>query len=163
MFMMEAKIRVKAGDGGNGLHGVPGGRSLLRRVGPPAATAARVADIVMESSSDNTLVPSASSRTHGAARTGTAKGRNKTEADGIVLEGPVGSVLFSDGREPGEKIFEIHFIGVESFVRDDGAPERRGRGECAVLRRVGASGTTRSPPRTRPGAIGRGAILTGWN
>jgi len=106
MFIDEAKIRVKAGMAGMAAC-VPAGRSLLRGVGPPAATAARVATSSWNRASGTTRWYTSASIPNTTAQRGRhGEGSNKTgrDGDGIVLKVPVGTIVFDD--ETGEKIFE---------------------------------------------------------
>src|SRR5215472_2452636 len=84
MFIDEAKIRVKGGDGGKG------------------------GDVAMESSErHNTLVHFRFNPEHKAERGHHGEGSNKTGRDGgdVVLKVPVGTIVYDD--ESGEKAFEF--------------------------------------------------------
>src|SRR5437764_8820902 len=107
MFIDEAKIRVKAGDGGNGCLAfrrekfVPGG-------GPSGGGGGKGGDIVMESSErHNTLVHFRFNPEHTAQRGRHGEGSNKTghDGEGITLKVPVGTIVYDD--ETGDKIFEF--------------------------------------------------------
>src|SRR5437764_10078552 len=107
MFIDEAKIRVKAGDGGNGCLAfrrekfVPGG-------GPSGGDGGKGGDIVMESSErHNTLVHFRFNPEHTAQRGRHGEGSNKTghDGEGITLKVPVGTIVYDD--ETGDKIFEF--------------------------------------------------------
>src|SRR5260370_40692133 len=98
MFIDEAKIRVKAGDGGNGCmacrrekHGSRGG--------PSGGDGGHGGDIWMESSErHNTLVHFRFNPEYKAERGRHGEGAKKTGRDGggIVLKGPVGTIVYDE-------------------------------------------------------------------
>ena len=107
MFIDEAKIRVKAGDGGNGCMAfrrekfVPCG-------GPSGGDGGRGGDVVMESSQrHNTLIHFRYNPEHKAQRGQHGMGSNCTGLDGesIVLQVPVGTALYD--QETGELIHDF--------------------------------------------------------
>src|SRR5579884_2836668 len=97
MFIDEAKIRVKAGDGGNGC-------MAFRR----EKFVGRGGDVVMESSErHNTLVHFRFNPEYKAERGRHGEGSNRTGAEGqdVVLKVPVGTILYD--AETGERIHDF--------------------------------------------------------
>ena len=115
MFIDEAKIRVKAGDGGNGCMAFRR-EKFVPRGGPSGGDGGKGGDVVMESSErHNTLVHFRFNPEHNAERGRHGEGSNKTGRDGgdVVLKVPVGTIVYDD--ETGEKAFEFtksdqHFV-----------------------------------------------------
>ena len=107
MFIDEAKIRVKAGDGGNGCLAFRR-EKFVPRGGPSGGDGGKGGDVVMESSQrHNTLVHFRFNPEHKAERGHHGEGSNKTGRDGgdVVLKVPVGTIVYED--ETGEKAFEF--------------------------------------------------------
>ena len=107
MFIDEAKIKVKAGDGGNGCMAFRR-EKFVPRGGPSGGDGGKGGDVVMESSErHNTLVHFRFNPEHSAERGRHGEGSNKTGRDGgdVVLKGPVGTIVYDD--ETGEKVFEF--------------------------------------------------------
>lgn len=107
MFIDEAKIRVKAGDGGNGCLAFRR-EKFVPRGGPSGGDGGKGGDVVMESSErHNTLVHFRFNPEHKAERGHHGEGSNKTGRDGgdVVLKVPVGTIVYDD--ESGEKAFEF--------------------------------------------------------
>jgi GTP-binding protein len=107
MFIDEAKIRVKAGDGGNGCMAFRR-EKFVPRGGPSGGDGGKGGDVVMESSErHNTLVHFRFNPEHKAERGRHGEGSNKTGRDGgdVVLKVPVGTIVYDD--ETGEKAFEF--------------------------------------------------------
>src|SRR5712671_7577865 len=131
MFIDEAKIRVKAGDGGNGCMAF-GREKFVARGGPSGGDGGKGGDIVMESSQrHNTLVHFRFNPEHTAQRGRHGEGSNKTgrDGDGIVLKVPVGTIVYAD--ETGEKIFEFTEAD-QSFVIARGGRGGRGNARFAT-------------------------------
>jgi GTPase len=114
MFIDEAKIRVKAGDGGNGCMAFRR-EKFVPRGGPSGGDGGRGGDVVMESSQrHNTLIHFRYNPEHKAQRGEHGMGSNCTGLDGksIVLQVPVGTSLYDfetgelihDFSEPDERI-----------------------------------------------------------
>ena len=114
MFIDEAKIRVKAGDGGNGCMAFRR-EKFVPRGGPSGGDGGRGGDVVMESSQrHNTLIHFRYNPEHKAQRGEHGMGSNCTGLDGrsIVLQVPVGTSLYDaetgelvhDFQEPDERI-----------------------------------------------------------
>jgi GTP-binding protein len=107
MFIDEAKIRVKAGDGGNGCMAFRR-EKFVPRGGPSGGDGGKGGDVVMESSErHNTLVHFRFNPEHKAARGHHGEGSNKTGRDGgdVVLKVPVGTIVYDE--DSGEKAFEF--------------------------------------------------------
>jgi len=107
MFIDEAKIKVKAGDGGNGCMAFRR-EKFVPRGGPSGGDGGKGGDIVMESSErHNTLVHFRFNPEHKADRGRHGEGSNRTgrEGDDVVLKVPVGTIVYDD--ETGEKAFEF--------------------------------------------------------
>jgi len=107
VFIDEAKIRVKAGDGGNGCMAFRR-EKFVPRGGPSGGDGGKGGDVVMESSErHNTLVHFRFNPEHKAERGRHGEGANKTGRDGVnvVLKVPVGTIVYDD--ETGDKVFEF--------------------------------------------------------
>jgi GTP-binding protein len=114
MFIDEAKIRVKAGDGGNGCMAFRR-EKFVPRGGPSGGDGGRGGDVVMESSQrHNTLIHFRYNPEHKAQRGEHGMGSNCTGLDGrsITLQVPVGTSLYDaetgelvhDFQEPDERL-----------------------------------------------------------
>jgi GTP-binding protein len=114
MFIDEAKIRVKAGDGGNGCMAFRR-EKFVPRGGPSGGDGGRGGDVIMESSQrHNTLIHFRYNPEHKAQRGEHGLGSNCTGLDGrsVILHVPVGTSLYDaetgelvhDFREPDERI-----------------------------------------------------------
>ncbi len=107
MFIDEAKIRVKAGDGGNGCMAFRR-EKFVPRGGPSGGDGGNGGDVVMESSErHNTLVHFRFNPEYKAERGRHGEGSNKTGRDGgdVMLKVPVGTIVFDD--ETGDKVFDF--------------------------------------------------------
>jgi GTP-binding protein len=107
MFIDEARIRVKAGDGGNGCMAFRR-EKFVPRGGPSGGDGGRGGDVVMESSErHNTLVHFRFNPEHKAERGRHGEGSNCTGRDGehMVLKVPVGTTLYDE--ETGELIHDF--------------------------------------------------------
>jgi GTP-binding protein len=96
MFIDEAKIRVKAGDGGNGCVAFRR-EKFVPRGGPSGGDGGRGGDVIMESSErHNTLVHFRFNPEHKAERGRHGEGSNCSGREGadMVLKVPVGTVLY---------------------------------------------------------------------
>ncbi len=114
MFIDEAKIRVKAGDGGNGCMAFRR-EKFVPRGGPSGGDGGRGGDVVMESSQrHNTLIHFRYNPEHKGQRGEHGMGSNCTGLDGrsVTLQVPVGTALYDmetgelvhDFKEPDERI-----------------------------------------------------------
>jgi len=131
MFIDEAKIRVKAGDGGNGCMAFRR-EKFVPRGGPSGGDGGKGGDIVMESSErHNTLVHFRFNPEHTAQRGRHGEGSNKTGHDGtgITLKVPVGTIVYDD--ETGDKLFEFSKPD-QSFVIAHGGRGGRGNARFAT-------------------------------
>lgn len=107
MFIDEAKIWVKAGDGGNGCMAFRR-EKFVPRGGPSGGDGGRGGDVYMESSQrHNTLVHFRFNPEHKAERGRHGEGSNCTGRDGesIVLKVPVGTALYDE--ETGELVHDF--------------------------------------------------------
>ena len=98
MFIDEAKIKVKAGDGGNGCMAFRR-EKFVPRGGPSGGDGGRGGDVLMESSErHNTLVHFRFNPEYKAERGRHGEGSNKTgrEGEGIVLKVPVGTIVYDE-------------------------------------------------------------------
>ena len=131
MFIDEAKIRVKAGDGGNGCMAFRR-EKYVPRGGPSGGDGGNGGDVAMESSErHNTLVHFRFNPEHTAERGRHGEGSNKTGRDGVgvVLKVPVGTIVFDD--ETGDKLFEFSKPD-QSFVIAHGGRGGRGNARFAT-------------------------------
>ena len=127
MFIDEAKIKVKAGDGGNGCMAFRR-EKFVPRGGPSGGDGGKGGDVVMESSErHNTLVHFRCNPEHKAERGRHGEGANKTGRDGsdVLLKVPVGTIVYDDGT--GEKAFEFTQADQRFIVARGG---RGGRGNA---------------------------------
>src|SRR5579875_2933082 len=107
MFIDEAKIRVKAGDGGNGCMAFRR-EKFVPRGGPSGGDGGHGGNVIMESTQrHNTLVYFRFNPEHKAERGEHGMGSNCTGRDGgdVVLKVPVGAVLFD--AETGELVHDF--------------------------------------------------------
>jgi GTP-binding protein len=98
MFIDEARIRVKAGDGGNGCMAFRR-EKFVPRGGPSGGDGGHGGDVVMESSErHNTLVHFRFNPEHKAERGRHGEGSNCTGRDGesMILKVPVGTALYDE-------------------------------------------------------------------
>ena len=125
MFIDEAKIRVKAGDGGNGCMAFRR-EKFVPRGGPSGGDGGRGGDVVMEASQrHNTLIHFRYNPEHKAQRGEHGMGSNCTGLDGksIVLQVPVGTALYD--QESGELVHDFQTPDERLIVARGG---RGGRG-----------------------------------
>ena len=98
MFIDEARIRIKAGDGGNGCLAFRR-EKFVPRGGPSGGDGGRGGDVIMESSErHNTLVHFRFNPEYKAERGRHGEGSNKTgrEGESIVLKVPVGTIVYDE-------------------------------------------------------------------
>jgi GTPase len=146
MFIDEAKIKVKAGDGGNGCMAFRR-EKFVPRGGPSGGDGGKGGDIVMESSErHNTLVHFRFNPEHKAERGRHGEGSNKTGREGVdvLLKVPVGTIVYDD--ETGEKAFEFTSPD-QGFVIARGG--RGGRGNARF-----ATSVHQAPREHEPGRPG---------
>jgi len=107
MFIDEAIIRIKAGDGGNGCMAFRR-EKFVPRGGPSGGDGGRGGDVVMESSErHNTLVHFRFNPEYKAQRGRHGEGSNCTGRDGesVVLKVPVGTIVYD--KTTGEKVHDF--------------------------------------------------------
>jgi GTP-binding protein len=125
MFIDEARIRVKAGDGGNGCMAFRR-EKFVPRGGPSGGDGGHGGDVVMESSErHNTLVHFRFNPEHKAERGRHGEGSNCTGRDGetMILKVPVGTALYDE--ETGELVHDFSHPDERIVVARGG---RGGRG-----------------------------------
>ena len=125
MFIDEAKIRVKAGDGGNGCMAFRR-EKFVPRGGPSGGDGGRGGDVIMESSErHNTLVHFRFNPEYKAERGRHGEGSNRTGAEGhnVVLKVPVGTILYD--AHTGERIHDFSHADERVVIAKGG---RGGRG-----------------------------------
>ena len=146
MFIDEAKIRVKAGDGGNGCMAFRR-EKFVPRGGPSGGDGGKGGDVIMESSErHNTLVHFRFNPEYKADRGRHGEGANKTGRDGgdVVLKVPVGTIVYDD--ETGEKVFDFSGPDERIVIARGG---RGGRGNAQF-----ATSTHQAPREHEPGRPG---------
>jgi GTPase len=127
MFIDEAKIRVKAGDGGNGCVAFRR-EKYVPRGGPSGGDGGNGGDVIMESSErHNTLVHFRFNPEYKAERGRHGEGSNRTgrEGEGVVLKVPVGTIVYDDVT--GEKIHDFSTADDRVVIARGG---RGGRGNA---------------------------------
>ncbi len=125
MFIDEARIRVKAGDGGNGCMAFRR-EKFVPRGGPSGGDGGHGGDILMRSSErHNTLVHFRFNPEYKSERGTHGMGSNMSGAAGehMILQVPVGTVVFDD--ETGELIHDFNRVDEEVCIVRGG---RGGRG-----------------------------------
>ena len=151
MFIDEAKIRVKAGDGGNGCVAFRR-EKFVPRGGPSGGDGGRGGDVIMESSErHNTLVHFRFNPEYKAERGRHGEGANKTGREGadILLKVPVGTILYDDGT--GEKIHDFSNADDRIIIARGG---RGGRGNAQF-----ATSTHQAPREHELGRVGEERIF----
>jgi GTPase len=146
MFIDEAKIRVKAGDGGNGCMAFRR-EKYVPRGGPSGGDGGKGGDILMESSErHNTLVHFRFNPEYKAQRGRHGEGSNRTgrEGESVILKVPVGTILYDE--ETGEKVHDFSGPDERIIVARGG---RGGRGNARF-----ATSTHQAPRETEPGRPG---------
>src|SRR5438270_11789511 len=151
MFIDEAKIRVAAGDGGNGCMAFRR-EKFVPRGGPSGGDGGRGGDVLMESSErHHTLVHFRFNPEHTAERGRHGEGSNRTGRDGthVILKVPVGTILYDD--ETGERIHDFSRPDERVVVARGG---RGGRGNARF-----ATSTHQAPRECEPGSLGEHRAL----
>jgi GTPase len=146
MFIDEAKIRVKAGDGGNGCMAFRR-EKFVPRGGPSGGDGGKGGDIIMESSErHNTLVHFRFNPEYKAQRGRHGEGSNRTgrEGESIVLKVPVGTIVYDE--ETGQKVHDFSRPDERIVIAHGG---RGGRGNARF-----ATSTHQAPRETEPGRPG---------
>ena len=125
MFIDEAKIRVKAGDGGNGCMAFRR-EKFVPRGGPSGGDGGRGGDVVMVSSQrHNTLIHFRYNPEHKGQRGEHGMGSNCSGLDGnsVILQVPVGTALYD--QDTGELIHDFQAPDEDVVIAKGG---RGGRG-----------------------------------
>src|SRR5256714_99460 len=151
MFIDEAKIRVKAGDGGNGCMAFRR-EKFVPRGGPSGGDGGRGGDVIMESSErHNTLVHFRFNPEYNAERGRHGEGSSCTGRDGesVILKVPVGTILFD--KESGEKLHDFSQPDERIIVAHGG---RGGRGNQHF-----ATSTHQAPREHEDGKPGEERVL----
>jgi GTP-binding protein len=147
MFIDEAKIYVKAGDGGNGCLAFRR-EKYVPRGGPSGGDGGRGGDIIMVASEHaNTLLRYRFNPEHKAQRGRHGEGSNRTghEGESIELEVPVGTVVYDE--HSGEKLYDFTHAGERFLVARGG---RGGKGNARF-----ATATHQAPTEHQPGRPGQ--------
>jgi GTPase len=151
MFIDEATIRVKAGDGGNGCVAFRR-EKFVPRGGPSGGDGGKGGDIIMESSErHNTLVHFRFNPEYKAQRGRHGEGSNKTgrEGENIVLKVPVGTLVYD--AESGKKVHDFSHTDERIVVARGG---RGGRGNARF-----ATSTHQAPREHEDGRPGEERVL----
>jgi GTP-binding protein len=151
MFIDEAIIRIKAGDGGNGCMAFRR-EKFVPRGGPSGGDGGRGGDVVMESSErHNTLVHFRFNPEYKAERGRHGEGSNCTGRDGesVILKVPVGTIVYD--QVSGEKVHDFSQADERLIVAHGG---RGGRGNQHF-----ATSTHQAPREHEPGKPGEERVL----
>jgi GTP-binding protein len=146
MFIDEAKIRVKAGDGGNGCMAFRR-EKFIPRGGPSGGDGGKGGDIWMESSErHNTLVHFRFNPEYKAERGRHGEGDKKTgrDGEGIVLKVPVGTIVYDE--DTGEIVHDFSRPDERVIIARGG---RGGRGNAQF-----ATSTHQAPREHEEGRLG---------
>jgi GTPase len=150
MFIDEAKIRVKAGDGGNGCVAFRR-EKFVPRGGPSGGDGGKGGDVIMESSErHNTLVHFRFNPEYKAERGRHGEGSNRTGREGgdVVLKVPLGTIIYDD--ETGEKVHDFSHADERIVIARGG---RGGRGNAQFK-----TATHQAPRESEPGRPGEERI-----
>ncbi len=151
MFIDEAIIRVKAGDGGNGCVAFRR-EKFVPRGGPSGGDGGRGGDVVLHSSEGcNTLLHFKYNPEHKAERGRHGEGSNKTgkSAPPLRLLVPPGSIVFD--ADTGEQMYDFTVPEQDYVVARGG---KGGRGNARF-----ATSTNQAPRRHDPGELGEERTL----
>lgn len=151
MFIDEAVIRIKAGDGGNGCMAFRR-EKFVPRGGPSGGDGGRGGDVVMESSErHNTLVHFRFNPEYNGERGRHGEGSNCTGRDGesVILKVPVGTIVYD--KQTGEKVHDFSRPDERIIVAHGG---RGGRGNQHF-----ATSTHQAPREHEPGGPGEERVL----
>jgi GTPase len=146
LFLDEAKILVKAGDGGNGCLAFRR-EKFVPRGGPSGGDGGRGGDVVLVGTDQqNTLLQFSYNPEHKAERGRHGEGSNRTGHDGqsIELQVPIGTVVYD--AETGERLFDFTEAG-QRFLAAKGG--KGGRGNARFV-----SSTHQVPTEHEPGRPG---------
>jgi GTPase len=146
MFIDEVRIKVKAGDGGNGILAFRR-EKYVPRGGPSGGDGGRGGDVVLIASPHhNTLLHFRFNPEHTAERGRHGEGSNRTGRDGAAIEVPVpvGTVVYD--ADTGDKLFDFTSADQRFVVARGG---RGGRGNARF-----ATSTHQAPTEHEPGRPG---------
>src|ERR1700732_1309732 len=151
MFIDEVRIRVKAGDGGNGCLAFRR-EKYVPRGGPSGGDGGRGGDVILVASEHhNTLLHFRFNPEHTAQRGRHGEGSNRSGREGASTEapGPVGTIVYDD--DTGELLHDFTHAGDRFVVARGG---RGGRGNQHF-----ATPTHQAPTEHEPGHPGDDKIL----
>ena len=151
MFIDEARIKIKAGNGGNGCLAFRR-EKFVPRGGPSGGDGGRGGDIIMESSErHNTLVHFRFNPEYKAERGRHGEGSNCTGRDGddVTLKVPVGTIVYDDAS--GEVVHDFSGPDERVIVARGG---RGGRGNAQFK-----TSTNQAPRHVEPGREGEERVL----
>src|SRR6266436_4712765 len=151
MFIDEAKIRVKAGDGGNGCVAFRR-EKYVPRGGPSGGDGGKGGDVIMESSErHNTLVHFRFNPEYKAERGRHGEGSNCTGREGgdVTLKVPVGTIVYDE--ETGQKIWDFSRPDERIVIAHGG---RGGRGNARF-----ATSTHQAPREHEQGRPGEEGVF----
>src|SRR4051794_8281232 len=146
LFLDEARILVKAGDGGNGCLAFRR-EKYVPRGGPSGGDGGHGGDVVLVGTENqNTLLQFSYNPEHKAERGRHGEGSNRTGHDGQTIEVPVpvGTVVYDEAT--GERLFDFTEAG-QRFVAARGG--RGGKGNARF-----ATSTHQAPTEHEPGKPG---------
>jgi GTP-binding protein len=146
MFVDEARITVKAGDGGNGCLAFRR-EKYVPRGGPSGGDGGRGGDVTMVATVHrNTLLHFRFNPEYTAQRGRHGEGSNRTghEGESLTIQVPVGTTVFDD--ETGDRLFDFTDDGQSWVVARGG---RGGRGNARF-----ATSTHQAPTEHEPGRSG---------
>ena len=146
LFLDQARILVKAGDGGNGCMAFRR-EKYVPRGGPSGGDGGRGGDVTLVASNHhNTLLQFSFNPEHKGERGRHGEGSNKSGADGrsIEVEVPVGTVVYDDNT--GELLVDLSEPGQRYLAARGG---RGGRGNARF-----ATATHQAPTEHEPGRAG---------
>lgn len=146
MFFDEAKIYVKAGDGGNGVVAFRR-EAHVPRGGPSGGNGGKGADVYLEADPQHNTLIQFSQQVHFRAANGAhGRGKNQTGAQGedLIIRVPVGTVAYDSAT--GELLADLTTAGQRARVAQGG---RGGRGNYAFK-----SPTNQAPRIAENGAPG---------
>jgi GTP-binding protein len=146
LFLDEARILVKAGDGGNGCLAFRR-EKYVPRGGPSGGDGGRGGDVVLVATAQqNTLLQFSYNPEHKAERGRHGEGSNRTGADGhsIELAVPLGTTVYDEAT--GERLFDFTEADQRFTVARGG---RGGRGNARF-----ATATHQAPTEHEPGRPG---------
>jgi len=151
VFIDEATIRVKAGDGGNGCLAFRR-EKFVPRGGPSGGDGGKGGDVVMESSErHNTLVHFRFNPEYKAERGRHGEGSNRTGREGVdvTLKVPVGTLVYDE--ETGEKVWDFSRPDERIVIAHGG---RGGRGNARF-----ATSTHQAPREHEEGRPGEERVF----